>query len=169
MRLAEVLAGLLDEYIDPSWVVPNDTALVVVPARKQAIRERGFDHMRQIGEWLSLFSGLPLLDLIAPQERSDQRGLSSVRRHHNMEDSFKPKLPKDDKKSNGDMLHERKEPQSAKWRYGCDTGVCSVRLPSTIILVDDVYTTGATLNAAAAALKKMGIKHVFGLTLGRIP
>jgi predicted amidophosphoribosyltransferase len=46
----------------------------------------------------------------------------------------------------------------------CSTDVCQ-----TVILVDDVLTTGSTLIAAAATLKKAGIKKVYGLTLGRIP
>ncbi len=38
---------------------------------------------------------------------------------------------------------------------------------STILIVDDIMTTGATLNAAALALKTAGCKHVYALTLAR--
>jgi predicted amidophosphoribosyltransferase len=37
----------------------------------------------------------------------------------------------------------------------------------TIILIDDVATTGATLNEAAAILKKFGVKKVYGLVLAK--
>ncbi len=37
---------------------------------------------------------------------------------------------------------------------------------SSILLVDDVFTTGATLNECARILKKNGAKNVFSLTVG---
>ena len=33
-----------------------------------------------------------------------------------------------------------------------------------VLLVDDVYTTGATMNECSKVLKKAGAKEVFGLT-----
>ena len=38
---------------------------------------------------------------------------------------------------------------------------------ATIFLVDDIFTTGATLNEAARTLKKSGAKAVYGLALAR--
>ncbi len=37
-----------------------------------------------------------------------------------------------------------------------------------VLLIDDVFTTGATLRAAAKALKLSGVKHVSALTLARV-
>jgi ComF family protein len=39
--------------------------------------------------------------------------------------------------------------------------------PSRVILVDDVYTTGATANAAASALRRGGARHVSVVTFAR--
>ena len=39
--------------------------------------------------------------------------------------------------------------------------------PGRIVLVDDVYTTGATANAAASALRKAGAREVEIVTFAR--
>ena len=41
------------------------------------------------------------------------------------------------------------------------------RVPARVVLVDDVYTTGATANAAASALRKGGARNVEVVTLAR--
>ncbi|MCI8366578.1 MAG: ComF family protein [Eggerthellaceae bacterium] len=41
------------------------------------------------------------------------------------------------------------------------------RVPETVILIDDVATTGATLFAAAATLRKAGAKTLYALTFAR--
>lgn len=40
-------------------------------------------------------------------------------------------------------------------------------LPETVVLVDDVYTTGTTLKEACMVLKKAGIRNVWGLTIAK--
>ncbi len=169
VRLASVLAELLVDYIDPGWVEPGDTAIVVIPARHQAIRERGFDHMKLIGEKLAQLTGLPLVDAIEPNERGDQRGLSASSRQQNMHDSFRPRTYESSQRS-----CNARDPEQPCCSEGPSQGSRNMshavsRMPARIILVDDVLTTGATLTSAATTLKQMGVEKVYGLTVSRLP
>jgi predicted amidophosphoribosyltransferase len=42
-------------------------------------------------------------------------------------------------------------------------------LPACVVLVDDVMTTGATLHAAAKALRKAGVARVEAWVCARVP
>ena len=44
-----------------------------------------------------------------------------------------------------------------------EVGLC----PESVLLVDDVYTTGATMGECARVLKKSGVKNVYEFTIAR--
>lgn len=46
--------------------------------------------------------------------------------------------------------------------------IAKSRVPSSIVLIDDVFTSGATANAAASALRKAGARRVEIVTFARV-
>ena len=142
-RLAETMARLMARIVDPAWL-PHVEAVSWIPASAAALRRRGFDHAEAIARSLAAHCALPARALLErPSIRTrDQRALSRSERFENMRGRF--------------------------CALGCsaDPSRGSAAL-SGVILIDDVYTTGATLCAASDALRDAGVREVFCLTFAR--
>ena len=83
--------------------------------------------------------GFPVIyALRRTRDTATQTGLSSARRHRNVREAFAP--TRAGRQLNGLI----------------------------VVLIDDVSTTGATLDACARALKGAGVKEVRGLTAARV-
>ena len=115
-------------------------ALTYVPPDKKALRRRGFDHMAIVTSELSRLTGLPLRPLLRKLPTSDQRGLERRERFSNMEGAIRPLPP---------------NPGTPP--------------PRRVVLIDDVYTTGATLFAACDALHEAGVREIRCATFARVP
>lgn len=112
--------------------------IVTVPATREALRKRGFDHMNRVGRLCSAWTGLPLVDALTCTRRTaDQRELNREMRIQNRSGSFS-------------VADEH------------------VHLPPRIILIDDVFTTGATCIAAAKALQAAGVREVYVAVCARV-
>ena len=139
LSLAPVLAGLLVQSIrtdgaaggPPDWIVP-------VPARRGALRWRGFSPPAEVARQLSRRLGVrSCLDGVWRQrEEARQAGLSRA---------------------------QRLRAQTGAFAIGMRADVAGRR----IAVVDDVLTTGATLQAVAAVLKAAGAVRVDGWVLAR--
>ena len=56
-----------------------------------------------------------------------------------------------------------KRGENVRWAFRVREG----KLPKRVLLVDDVWTTGATMRAGSQALKRGGVEEVWGLSLAR--
>ena len=124
--------------VPPEWVRQHPV-VVPVPASARALRSRGFDHGRDLSLALAERLGLPCQDLFERPQAKDQRKLTGSQRAQNMQGGFR--------------LRAR--------------GPCSP-LPGTVLLADDVCTTGATLFSAAEALRSAGVRRVYAVTFARV-
>lgn len=111
-----------------------------VPLHPSRQRWRGYNQSKLLAEKFAKKSGLKLLDslLTKTKKTKTQIGLKRKERLKNQKDSFKINL---------------KYKKSLKNK--------------NIIIVDDVITTGATLNECAKELRKHGTKEIWGLVLGK--
>ncbi len=117
-------------------------ALVCVPASPEALLRRGFDHMERVAEIVARRTGMALVHaLVSCKGARDQRELGRGERLANRSGSF-------------------------SLIAGAMTEADA--LPRRIILIDDVFTTGATLSAATHVLLDGGAHEIRTVTCCRV-
>ena len=142
--LAEAVAGIALPGRDTAWLVP-------VPLGRQRLRERGYNQSERLARALAGHWRRPVVDLLARvRETATQTALTPEARLANVAGAFQLRIV------DCGLGIEGRTVQSA------------IRNPqSAIILVDDVFTTGATLAEAARALERAGARTVLAVTFGR--
>lgn len=111
-------------------------ALIPVPLHERKERERGYNQSRLLADNVGRTLGIPVLPMVERHRSTKQQvGLSGSARIENVAGAF--------------SLNDRYVPHS-DGRY---------------ILVDDVRTTGSTLNGCATALAEAGITRVWAVTV----
>ncbi|MDO9547893.1 MAG: ComF family protein [Candidatus Marinimicrobia bacterium] len=121
----------------PREFLLKDTLLMPVPLHPIKKRERGYNQSLFIARGVAEVSGNTVRDNILKRVKNTvtQTHLDARERHENMLGAF-------------------------AINRSCDlSGINSV------VLIDDVFTTGATMNAAAAVLKSYGVASIRGLTV----
>ncbi len=138
-RLAEPLGEVLAEaYL--TFGMQAD-AIISVPLHRERQQQRGYNHAHLLAKVCASHIHVPLRDDIIVRHRatSAQVGLKA---------------------------HERQ--QNVAGAFDCvDSFKAGPLFGRTLLIIDDVYTTGATLGACAAPLFTAGAKAVWGLVLAR--
>ena len=141
-RVAAEIALRMARTDWPVDVVEERSALVPVPLAKKRERERGFNQSERLATALASHWCLPVWHDVLSRTRytETQTRLTPGERLRNVSGAFRA-------------------PPSAR----------NVLRGAHVVLVDDVITTAATLNACAAALCEGGARIVSFVTFGRAP
>jgi ComF family protein len=137
-RLGKWFAAQLVAVVQREAELLAAQCVVPVPLHPDRRRERGYNQAELIARPLAKRLGLPLrVDLL-------------VR-----------KLPRPDRL----LLSRNERWQSVRGAYAIKAGERVDKL--RVLLVDDVFTTGATLDACSRVLRAAGAASIFGLTVAR--
>jgi competence protein ComFC len=113
----------------------NLDAIVPVPIHKSKELKRGFNQAQLIAEEIAASVGLPLWDcIIRTKVTTDQFKLDKVNRNLNVHNAF------------------------------CINLLYNNVKYENVLLVDDVYTTGSTVDECSRILKQQGAKRIFVIT-----
>ena len=147
-RIADDLASAMEHIAlpecDRGWLVP-------VPLGAKRLRERGYNQSERLARALARRWRRPVACLLERvRDTATQTALTPEARLANVAGAFRLRI------ADCGLRIEDRAVQSA------------IRNPqSAIILVDDVFTTGATLAEAARALERAGARTVLAVTFGR--
>lgn len=139
LMLAPLMAQWMVRAGRPFWAEAD--RIIPVPLHWRRFVGRRYNQAAELARHVAAHTGVALdtQSLCRKRATTPQVGLSATARHANVKGSF-------------DV------PDS-----------CRIHIEGrTIVLIDDVYTTGATVNAAAKALKKAKAANVYVLTFSRV-
>lgn len=127
--------------LPPAW--PRPAALLPVPLHPRRLRQRGYDQALELARPLARELALPLLShiLVRTRDTAAQSRLHAGQRRNNLRDAF---------------------------RIDADGPTHGIALPAHVVLVDDVMTTGATLEGCARALLAAGAARVDVAVVARV-
>jgi ComF family protein len=128
-------ASHLAALVEPTIRDLNVEALTPVPLHPNRLRERGFNQAELIAEALSRSKGVPVWKAIARVRDTPHQVVL------------------------GREERARNVVGAFTWREDLPLR------PARVTLVDDVFTTGATLGACAAVLRDAGVVHVDAVTV----
>jgi ComF family protein len=136
-----MFAQILSRVLAEEFSRQNKT-VVPVPPRPGKIRKKGWDQIDELCAWLKLAHNVPVMRLLRRTTIVEQKKLDKATRKENAKTAY--------------CFDERAQKKIARGK---------LELPQTVILLDDVRTTGTTLETCAALLKARGVQDVQALVL----
>ncbi|MBU0634951.1 MAG: ComF family protein [Candidatus Omnitrophica bacterium] len=138
IRLAEQVSALMSAFCHDFLNLKEVDLIVPVPLHKRRFKERGFNQSQLLAESLARRLCLTTCKQVLLRRKNTR---SQTR------------------------LDRRQRLDNVNNAFTCKNA--QLISGKSILLVDDIFTTGSTLDACAHVLKKAGAKNVYALTLAR--
>lgn len=155
--LAPTLASILIEHFIKIGKNTNEiwenAVLIPVPLDKKKFKIRGYNQSEELAKEMAKIIKIPVISdfLIKTKYTRPQMELNKEEREKNLLGAFA-------------INHVRN-----KLSNGTNQNIArfDVAMFSKVFLIDDVYTTGSTMQECAKVLKENGAKSVWGIALAR--
>ncbi len=155
-HLAKPLGQLLARCISQQKDWPPISAITPIPLHPRRLRERGYNQSGLLAQEVASRLGIPVADLFERQRNTPpQTRLSREERLHNLKGAFRLK----------------QQPPPRPFPFSALSRPASfLSLPvrgKVFLLVDDIFTTGSTLEEAASLLLYQGASRVYNAVVAR--
>ncbi len=127
------------KLLDSTFYIPNSSVLVPIPLYWHRENVRGFNQSIEVGKAVALALSWKFMPnlLVKNQSTISQAELGGEARRQNLNNVF--------------LINQYSK----------------LPIPNSVVLFDDVFTTGSTLREAVKVLKRHGVEKVWGLTIAR--
>lgn len=144
--IAEYFANITIEKYGTSLEAIGADAVVPVPIHKKRLKQRGYNQAQAIAEILGEKLNIPCAEelLVRTKQTEAQKKLTVQERFLNLNDAFSV-----DKNA----LKEYQKRMTLK----------------KVILVDDIYTTGSTMECCSRTLLESGVKEIWFICMTSVP
>lgn len=142
LESCRAIARLLAVRIDGLHL---DGDIIPIPTIPSHVRQRGFDHILMVAKQLAKYTNLKVNNkMLIRTDNTSQHTLSGSERKIKIKQSL-----------------------ALNWRYdnAADTDKNKLYIPNTAIVLDDIWTTGATMEQAARLLRSIGAQKIIGLVV----
>ena len=138
LKIGENLARIMLDFLKAHCSIEEIDLVTAVPLHRTKFKERGFNQAELFADFIRLNLNLPA-------------SFNNLKRVRNTISQYQ--LPLEKRQSN------------IKDAFACDDS--SFFANKSVLIVDDIFTTGATLNECSRVLKNAGAKKVITLTMAR--
>lgn len=138
------LSDLFARFFSETLKKLNIDTVVPVPPRPGKIKTKGWDQIDEVCTQLKFKYGIKVLKLLERKGTVQQKKLDRIERLNTIGNSYF-------------LKNEYKIQKELKQFHGI--------LPEKICIIDDVCTTGSTIESCSIILKTLGVNQIYGLTL----
>lgn len=146
---------LYEKYLDERRVFCDIDVVTYIPISKVRRMERGYNQAEELAREFARLSGVPCVELLRRSKQTKKlKTLGRDDRREELRDSMEYVA----------LSGKRAARFSANGCNGASDEMPGITFHK-VLLIDDIFTTGATLNEAARVLKRAGIGKVCALTV----
>jgi competence protein ComFC len=173
--LREDLAALVVRRIPAEtkgWFRREKLVVVPIPLHPQKERERGFNQARLLAEELAEQLGLEWRQVLERKRKTKSQAEMKIelRAEEKRQIRRKYQLRAEWQRAKRQWLARKKlaeRRENVRGAFRVDSAGVEDMDIRKVLLVDDVWTTGATMQEVGKVLKQAGVKKVWGLTVAR--